>query len=136
MKCVKPIVSTQCTVKALIRLIVIHFRKQVTRMDGTLIQSLFLVCCSAVISPPGVVTVTTVNYNTALVTWSSVPGVLFYQVSLMDSFRLAAWNTSATSLTVPNLKPCSSYTIGVSSINMFLQPGEPSTVPYTTSREY
>uniref|UniRef100_A0AAR2JQD7 Fibronectin type-III domain-containing protein n=1 Tax=Pygocentrus nattereri TaxID=42514 RepID=A0AAR2JQD7_PYGNA len=43
------------------------------------------------------------------------------------------WNTSATSLNISNLKPCSSYTIGVSSINMFLQPGEPSTALYTTS---
>ncbi|XP_036412775.1 fibronectin type III domain-containing protein 7-like [Colossoma macropomum] len=92
---------------------------------------------NTLVQPPGVVTVTTVNSNTVHVTWSSVPGVLLYQVSLTENNRSGlppvTWNTSATSLNLPNLKPCSSYTIGVSSINMFLQPGEPSTALYTTN---
>ncbi|KAL7851296.1 hypothetical protein AOLI_G00216520 [Acnodon oligacanthus] len=92
---------------------------------------------NTLVQPPGVVTVTTVNSNTIYVTWSSVSGVLLYQVSLTENNRSGlppmTWNTSATSLNIPNLKPCSSYTIGVSSINMFLQPGEPSTSLYTTS---
>ncbi|KAI4885449.1 hypothetical protein NFI96_001413 [Prochilodus magdalenae] len=92
---------------------------------------------NTLVQPPSVVTVTTVNYNTAHVTWSSVSGVLLYQVSLMETNQSGVAplirNISGLSLNLSNLKPCLSYTIGVSSISMFLQPGEPTTVLYTTN---
>ncbi|XP_072525550.1 uncharacterized protein [Salminus brasiliensis] len=92
---------------------------------------------NTLVPPPGVVNVTTISNNAARATWSSVSGVVLYQVSLTENNRSGiaplAWNTSATALNLANLKPCSSYTIGVSCMNMFLQPGEPSTVIYTTN---
>uniref|UniRef100_A0A674MQ79 Fibronectin type-III domain-containing protein n=1 Tax=Takifugu rubripes TaxID=31033 RepID=A0A674MQ79_TAKRU len=42
-------------------------------------------------------------------------------------------NTSATSMDISNLEPCSSYTMGVSSVNVFLVPGEPYNISYSTS---
>ena len=36
---------------------------------------------------------------------------------------------------ISNLEPCSTYTVGVSSLNVFLIPGEAANVTYTTSSE-
>uniref|UniRef100_A0A3Q3WDV2 Fibronectin type-III domain-containing protein n=1 Tax=Mola mola TaxID=94237 RepID=A0A3Q3WDV2_MOLML len=44
-------------------------------------------------------------------------------------------NTSTTSMDISNLEPCSTYTVGVSSVNVFLVPGEPYNVLHKTSSE-
>lgn len=65
--------------------------------------------------------------------------VLLYQVTVRDtdlSNGVVIRNTSATSMDISNLEPCSTYTVGVSSVNVFLVPGEASNVSHTTSSEY
>lgn len=69
-------------------------------------------------------------------TWDAMSKVLLYQVTVTDSDPLKApviRNTSATSMDISNLEPCSSYTMGVSSVNVFLVPGEPYNISYSTS---
>lgn len=45
-------------------------------------------------------------------------------------------NTTSTTFDISNLEPCSTYTVGVSSFNFFLVPGEAANVTHTTSSEY
>lgn len=45
-------------------------------------------------------------------------------------------NTTSTTFDISNLEPCSTYTVGVSSFNLFLVPGEAANVTHTTSSEY
>lgn len=82
--------------------------------------------------------VTSTGRSTARVTWNAVSKVLLYQVTVTDSDPRKApviRNTSATSMDVSNLEPCSSYTVGVSSVSVFLAPGEPYNVSLSTSSE-
>lgn len=88
-------------------------------------------------SPTGV-KLTSTGRSTARVTWNAVSKVLLYQVTVTDSDPRKApviRNTSATSMDIRNLEPCSVYTVGVSSVNVFLVPGEPYNVPHSTSSE-
>lgn len=89
-----------------------------------------------VVQPPTGVNLVATGRSTARVTWNAVSKVLLYQVTITDSDprkALVIRNTSATSLDITNLEPCSSYTVGVSSVNVFLVPGEPYNVDYSTS---
>ncbi|XP_049332490.1 G surface protein, allelic form 156-like isoform X9 [Astyanax mexicanus] len=92
---------------------------------------------NTLVPPPASVTVAMVSNSAVRVTWPSVSGVVLYQVSLVENNRIGvaplAWNTSALALNIPNLKPCTNYTVRVSSMNMFLQPGEPVTASYASS---
>lgn len=89
--------------------------------------------------PPGGVSVTEITQSTARVSWFSVPGVLLYQVSRIPNNKpgLAPLlqNATGTTVNISGLEPCLTYTIGVASINMFLEPGESANVTYTTSSE-
>ncbi|CAJ1072098.1 unnamed protein product%2C partial [Xyrichtys novacula] len=88
------------------------------------------------VQPPTGVTVVKTGKSTIRVTWNSVNKVLLYQVKVSDtdtSNDPVYRNTSSTSMNVGNLEPCSTYTIGVSSVNTFLVPGEAANVSYTTS---
>lgn len=82
---------------------------------------------------------TELTQSTARVSWFSVPGVLLYQVSYIANNKpgLAPVlkNATGTAVNISNLEPCLTYTIGVASINMFLEPGESTNVTYTTSSE-
>lgn len=92
----------------------------------------------AVVQPPTGVTLVSTGKSTARVTWNSVNKVLLYQVTVTDSDTSNApviRNTSATSMDISNLEPCSTYTVGVSSVNVFLIPGEASDVLHATSSE-
>lgn len=92
-----------------------------------------------VVQPPTGVTLESTGKSTAHVTWNSVSKVLLYQVTVTDSDPSNApviRNTSTTSMDISNLEPCSTYTVGVSSVNVFLVPGEASNVLHTTSSEY
>lgn len=75
----------------------------------------------------------------ARVSWFSVPSVLLYQVSVTASNKpgLAPVlrNVTGTAVNISSLEPCLTYTIGVASINMFLEPGEPTNINYTTTSE-
>lgn len=91
-----------------------------------------------VLQPPTGVNLVSTGKSTARVTWDAMSKVLLYQVAVTDSDPAKApviRNTSATSMDIGNLEPCSSYTIGVSSVNMFLLPGEPYNISYSTSSE-
>lgn len=91
---------------------------------------------SAVVQPPTVVSLAATGKSTARVTWSSVSKVLLYQVTVTDSDNSnppVIRNTSSTSMDISNLEPCSNYTVGVSSVNVFLVPGEPTNVYHSTS---
>lgn len=91
-----------------------------------------------VLQPPTGVNLVSTGRSTATVTWEAMSKVLLYQVAVTDSDPAKApaiRNTSATSMDIRNLEPCSSYTIGVSSINAFLVPGEPYNISYSTSSE-
>lgn len=90
----------------------------------------------AVVQPPTVVSLAATGKSTARVTWSSVNKVLLYQVKVSDSDTSnppVIRNTSSTSMDISNLEPCSNYTVGVSSVNVFLVPGEPTNVYHSTS---
>lgn len=91
-----------------------------------------------VVQPPTGVTLVSTGRSTARVTWNAVSKVLLYQVAVTDSDPRKTpviRNTSATSMDISNLEPCSSYTVGVSSVNVFLVPGEPHNVAHSTSSE-
>ncbi|XP_028832830.1 uncharacterized protein fndc7rs1 isoform X2 [Denticeps clupeoides] len=89
------------------------------------------------IPPPGGVTVTATGSSSARVSWNSVAGVLQYQVNVTDNSAPAiapvVVKTSSTVYDIRNLLPCSSFTMGVSSVNAYLDPGEPSNVNFKTS---
>ncbi|XP_044075214.1 uncharacterized protein LOC122886733 [Siniperca chuatsi] len=88
------------------------------------------------VQPPTGVTLESTGKSTARVTWNAVSKVLFYQVTVSDdnpSNAPVIRNTSTTSMDISNLEPCSTYTVGVSSVNVFLVPGEASNVTYKTA---
>lgn len=93
-----------------------------------------------VVQPPTGVALVVTGKSTARVTWNSVSKVLLYQVMVSDNDNPdnapVIRNTSATSMDISNLEPCSTYTVGVSSVNVFLMPGEAANVSHTTSSEY
>lgn len=71
--------------------------------------------------------------------WDSVSSVLRYQVTVVDSDTSnppVIRETSATSMDISGLEPCSTYTVGVSSLNVFSVPGEATNVLHVTSSEY
>ncbi|XP_030607410.1 fibronectin type III domain-containing protein 7-like [Archocentrus centrarchus] len=91
---------------------------------------------STLVQPPANVKVVSTGRTTAQVTWSSVDRVLLYQVTVSDNDNPnnppVTRNTTATSMDISKLMPCSNYTVGVSSFNFFLVPGEASTVTHIT----
>ncbi|XP_071348392.1 LOW QUALITY PROTEIN: pneumococcal serine-rich repeat protein-like [Trachinotus anak] len=95
---------------------------------------------TTLVQPPTGVALVPTGKSTARVTWDSVSKVLLYQVTVSDndnpSNAPVITNTSATSMDISNLEPCSTYTVGVSSVNVFLVPGEASNITHTTSSEY
>ncbi|MEQ2241861.1 hypothetical protein ILYODFUR_029758, partial [Ilyodon furcidens] len=90
------------------------------------------------VQPPTNVTLTATGKSTARVTWNPVSKVLLYQVTVRDIGRPnkppVVRNSQSTSMDIGYLEPCSFYIVGVSSVNIFLVPGEPSTVAYNTTR--
>ncbi|TNN67818.1 Fibronectin type III domain-containing protein 7 [Liparis tanakae] len=92
---------------------------------------------TTLVPPPTGVALVSTGRSTARVTWSSVSRVLLYQVAVHDNDAPGnapvIRNTSATSMDISNLEPCSFYTVGVSSINFFLIPGEASDVTHNTA---
>ncbi|XP_047445276.1 mucin-4-like [Mugil cephalus] len=89
------------------------------------------------VQPPTGVALVATGKSTARVTWNSVDKVLLYQVTVSDndnpSNTPVIRNTSSTSMDISNLEPCSTYVVGVSSVNVFLEPGEAANVTHTTS---
>uniref|UniRef100_A0A9J8D0Q5 Fibronectin type III domain-containing protein 7 n=1 Tax=Cyprinus carpio carpio TaxID=630221 RepID=A0A9J8D0Q5_CYPCA len=89
------------------------------------------------VQPPNNVAVRELPQNMAHVTWNSVSGVVLYQVSVTANnkpgFPLFLKNVTGTAVNISNLEPCTTYTIGVASINMFLEPGEFTNVTFLTS---
>ncbi|XP_036072147.1 fibronectin type III domain-containing protein 7-like [Oryzias melastigma] len=88
------------------------------------------------VQPPTGLTVTTKTASSVQVQWNPVNKVLQYLVVVRDSNNPNSpdiKNISSTSAEFSSLKPCSTYTVEVSSYNIFLVPGEPSIVTYTTS---
>lgn len=93
-----------------------------------------------VVQPPTGVSVESTGKSTARVTWDAVSRVLVYQVVVLDndnpiSSRVTR-DTSNTWLDIGDLEPCSTYTVGVSSVNFFFVPGEAANETHTTSSEY
>ena len=92
------------------------------------------------VQPPTGVTFEVTEKSKARVTWNPVDKILLYQVTVSDNDNPentpVIRNTTATFMDISNLEPCSTYTVGVSSINVFLLPGEASNITHTTSREY
>ncbi|XP_026111092.1 fibronectin type III domain-containing protein 7-like [Carassius auratus] len=89
------------------------------------------------VQPPNNVAVTELTQGMARVTWNSVSGVLLYQMSVTANnkpgFPPVLKNVSGTAMNISNLEPCTTYTIGVASINMFLEPGESTNFTFLTS---
>ncbi|XP_018532382.1 mucin-4 isoform X2 [Lates calcarifer] len=92
---------------------------------------------TTLVQPPTGVNLVPTGKSTARVTWNAVSKVLLYQVKVSDddnpSNAPVIRNTSLTSMDISNLEPCSTYTVGVSSVNVFLVPGEASNVTHTTA---
>ncbi|XP_071392950.1 fibronectin-like [Centroberyx affinis] len=91
---------------------------------------------TTLVQPPTGVTLVSTGKSTARVTWNPVSKVLLYQVTVTDSDPSIApviRNTSSTTMDISNLEPCSTYTVGVSSVNVFLVAGEASNVIHNTS---
>ncbi|KAL1280893.1 hypothetical protein QQF64_015493, partial [Cirrhinus molitorella] len=88
------------------------------------------------VQPPDTVFVSALTQSTARVTWNTVTGVLLYQLSVTANNNpgLAPLikNVTSNAVNISNLEPCTTYTIGVASINMFLEPGESTNYTYTT----
>lgn len=93
-----------------------------------------------VVQPPTGVAVMPTGKTSARVTWNPVNKILIYQVNVTNtghpSNDLVIQTTSTTYMDINNLEPCSTFIVGVSSVNAFLDPGEPSNVGYTTPCEY
>lgn len=108
-------------------------------MSGDLWKTNRCVSVLKVVQPPTGVALVPTGKSTARVTWNSVSKVLLYQVSVSDNEQPSnapvVRNTSATTMDIGGLEPCSTYTVGVSSVNVFLLPGEASNVTHTTSSE-
>lgn len=89
--------------------------------------------------PPDGVSVRELTQSMARVSWFSIPTVLLYQVSVTASNKLGLApvlrNVTSTAVNISSLEPCLTYTIGVASINMFLEPGESTNINYTTISE-
>lgn len=87
------------------------------------------------VQPPAVVTVVPLLNQAVRVTWQHVDKVLMYKVTGTDAngTQILSTTTSATFQDVQNLLPCKLYVIGVSSVNMFLDPGEAKLVNYTAN---
>ncbi|KAK7945711.1 hypothetical protein WMY93_001439 [Mugilogobius chulae] len=91
---------------------------------------------STLVPPPDGVNATATTKSSALVKWNARSGVLMYQVSVThtgNNTPPVIKTTSKTFQTIDNLEPCSNYTLGVSSLDAFLTPGEPTEVSYITS---
>lgn len=91
-----------------------------------------------VVQPPTDVRVVATGKTTARVTWSPVDRVLLYQVTVSvndPNIVPVTRNTTATSMDISNLIACTKYTVGVSSFNFFLVPGEASNVTHITASE-
>lgn len=93
-----------------------------------------------VVEPPTGVNFVSTGKSSGQLTWSPKSKVLLYQVTVSDNDNTSnapiIRNTSATTMDITNLEPCSTYIVGVSSVNVFLVPGEASNVTHTTSSEY
>nr|XP_040026367.1 fibronectin type III domain-containing protein 7-like [Gasterosteus aculeatus aculeatus] len=92
---------------------------------------------TTLVQPPTGVSVESTGKSTARVTWDAVSRVLVYQVVVLDndnpiSSRVTR-DTSNTWLDIGDLEPCSTYTVGVSSVNFFFVPGEAANETHTTS---
>ncbi|TRY81822.1 hypothetical protein DNTS_000528, partial [Danionella cerebrum] len=86
------------------------------------------------VQPPDIVNVTGLTASSIRVSWSSVSAVLLYQVSRSANGQVTMlWNITGTAFNITGLDPCTTYTIGVASINMFLEPGEPKNLTYVTA---
>ncbi|XP_067309533.1 uncharacterized protein fndc7rs1 [Pseudorasbora parva] len=87
------------------------------------------------VQPPEGMNVKELTLSTARASWFSVPGVLLYQLSVMANNKLVfpLRNITATAVNITDLQPCLTYTIGIASVNMFLEPGEPANFSYITS---
>ncbi|XP_017343677.1 uncharacterized protein LOC108276481 [Ictalurus punctatus] len=90
---------------------------------------------TTLVQPPAVVTVVPLLNQAVRVTWQHVDKVLMYKVTGTDAngTQILSTTTSATFQDVQNLLPCKLYVIGVSSVNMFLDPGEAKLVNYTAN---
>jgi len=93
--------------------------------------------CLSVIQPPAVITVQPMGTQSARISWQPVDKVLVYQVTVKmwnsQNTTIHSNNVFGITLDVQNILPCSSYQISVSSLNAFLDAGEPREVNYTTN---
>ncbi|XP_048845072.1 uncharacterized protein fndc7rs1 isoform X3 [Brienomyrus brachyistius] len=84
--------------------------------------------------PPTGITVQSINPSTTRVSWQRVNKVLTYRVTVWDSdnasVTLMVLNATSNVVDINNLPPCATFTIGVSSINEFLEPGEPANTTF------
>lgn len=72
------------------------------------------------------------------ITWQPVEKVLLYKimVAYANGTQILSTTISSTVQDVQNLLPCNLYLIAVSSLNMFLTPGEPKQVNYTENSKW
>ncbi|XP_077060714.1 uncharacterized protein fndc7b [Siphateles boraxobius] len=75
--------------------------------------------------------------QSARISWQPVDKVLVYQVTVKNwnslNTTIFSNNVFGITLDVQNILPCSPYQISVSSLNAFLEAGEPRQVNYTTN---
>ncbi|XP_053096527.1 uncharacterized protein LOC113530559 [Pangasianodon hypophthalmus] len=90
---------------------------------------------TTLVQPPAVVTVVPISTQAVRVTWQPVDKVLMYKVTVTDAkgTQILSTTVSSTFQEVQNLLPCKMYLIAVSSLNMFLDPGEPRQVNHTAN---
>ncbi|XP_062337580.1 fibronectin type III domain-containing protein 7-like [Osmerus eperlanus] len=92
---------------------------------------------TTLVQPPTTVAITSTGLSSARVSWQPVTNVLQYQVQVLKRGTPGSTpylkSTTGTFMDLSSLEPCSTYTVGVSSVNAFGDPGEPSNVNYTTS---
>ncbi|KAJ3599685.1 hypothetical protein NHX12_033641 [Muraenolepis orangiensis] len=75
--------------------------------------------------------------RTANVSWQAVEDILLYEVTVrnQDQPNSQPFVTNATEahLSIEDIMSCSNYVISVSSVNQFLEPGEPNHLLFTTN---
>ncbi|GAA6076390.1 uncharacterized protein LOC113651476 [Tachysurus ichikawai] len=90
---------------------------------------------TTLVQPPSWVTVVPLSNQAVRVLWQSVDRVLMYKILVSDlnGTLILSTTVSFTFQDVLNILPCNLYLISVSSLNMFLVPGEAKQVNYSVN---
>ncbi|CAL8306274.1 unnamed protein product [Lota lota] len=89
------------------------------------------------VPPPNNISALQTGSRTVRVSWQPVTDVLLYQVTVknqdLPNLKPTVANATESRFDIADIRSCSAYLISVSSVNQFLQPGEPRNLSFTTN---